>query len=142
MLSTTKRDGRKMFGLNEKSYGSLLQEYLPRVITSEEENEETLYQIEGLMMKPEKTPEEEALYLLLVKLAEDFEAREYEIVEALPQEVLQHLMEERGVKQKDLIGIIGSKGVVSEVINGKRAVSKEQAKNLGAFFGVSPLVFI
>jgi HTH-type transcriptional regulator / antitoxin HigA len=40
------------------------------------------------------------------------------------------------------VGIIGSKGVVSEVVNGKRSISKAQAKALGEFFNVSPLLFI
>jgi len=131
-----------MFGLNEESYGLLLKEYRPRVITSEKENEIVLSQIDVLMSKEEKTSEEEALYLLLVKLVADFEELEYQIETASPHEVLSHLMEERGLKQKDLIGVIGSKGVVSEVVRGERGISKEQAKNLGAFLGVSPLVFI
>jgi HTH-type transcriptional regulator / antitoxin HigA len=38
--------------------------------------------------------------------------------------------------------VIGSKGVVSEVVNGKRAISKAQAKALGEFFNVNPGVFI
>jgi HTH-type transcriptional regulator / antitoxin HigA len=45
-------------------------------------------------------------------------------------------------KQVDLVGIIGSKGVVSEVVNGSRAISKAQAKKLGELFKVSPSLFI
>ena len=40
------------------------------------------------------------------------------------------------------LGIIGSSGVVSEVVNGKRAISKAQAKALGDYFKVSPSLFI
>jgi HTH-type transcriptional regulator/antitoxin HigA len=47
-------------------------------------------------------------------------------------------MKERNLKQKDLIGIFKSKGIASEVINGKRSISKAQAKELGLFFNVSP----
>lgn len=43
---------------------------------------------------------------------------------------------------KGVIGIIGSSGVVSEVVNGKRSVSKVQAKALGDYFQVSPSLFI
>ncbi len=52
------------------------------------------------------------------------------------------LMENRGVKQADLLSIFGSRGIASEVYNGKRAISKAQAKKLGEFFDVSPAVFI
>jgi HTH-type transcriptional regulator/antitoxin HigA len=51
-------------------------------------------------------------------------------------------MEERGLRQADLVGIIGSRGVVSEVVNGKRTISKSQAKSLGDFFHVEPSLFI
>jgi len=36
-----------------------------------------------------------------------------------PHSILLHLMEARDLKQSDLVGILGSKGVTSEVINGK-----------------------
>jgi HTH-type transcriptional regulator/antitoxin HigA len=51
-------------------------------------------------------------------------------------------MEVRSLKQVDLVKVIGSKGVVSEILSGKRAISKLQAKELGAFFHVSPALFI
>jgi HTH-type transcriptional regulator/antitoxin HigA len=51
-------------------------------------------------------------------------------------------MENRSVKQADLLPIFGSRGIASEVYNGKRAISKAQAKKLGEFFGISPAVFI
>lgn len=53
-----------------------------------------------------------------------------------------HLMEENKIKQADLVGKVGSSGVVSEIINGKRGISKAQAKALGKIFHVSPSVFI
>ena len=51
-------------------------------------------------------------------------------------------MEQRDIKQIDLVGVIGSKGVVSEVVNGKREISKAQAKALGDFFNVDAGMFI
>jgi HTH-type transcriptional regulator / antitoxin HigA len=56
--------------------------------------------------------------------------------------MISHLMEARGLTPKDLWPMFGSKGVASEVLNGKRAVSKAQAKKLAEFFHVSPAVFI
>ena len=42
----------------------------------------------------------------------------------------------------DLWKLFGSKGVASEVVNGKRGISKAQAKALAEFFHVSPELFI
>jgi HTH-type transcriptional regulator / antitoxin HigA len=58
-----------------------------------------------------------------------------------PHEILQRIMAANGTKQIDLVGVIGSKGVVSEVVNGSRAISKAQAKKLGEIFKVSPILF-
>lgn len=47
--------------------------------------------------------------------------------DSTPHEILQHLMESSGTRQVDLVGIIGFSGVVSEVVQGKRSISKAQA---------------
>ena len=51
-------------------------------------------------------------------------------------------MIENNIKQEELVEIIGSRGVVSEVINGKRSISKNQAKALAKFFHVDVSLFI
>ncbi|WP_414619404.1 helix-turn-helix domain-containing protein [Calothrix sp. CCY 0018] len=51
-------------------------------------------------------------------------------------------MEQKDIKQSDLVGVIGSKGVVSEVVNSKREISKSQAKALGDFFNVDAGLFV
>lgn len=55
---------------------------------------------------------------------------------------LQQLMEVTNTKQKDLVGLIGSSGVVSEVVRGKRAISKAQAHKLAEHFKVGVETFI
>ena len=51
-------------------------------------------------------------------------------------------MEASGTRKADLVGVIGSSSVVSEVVNGKRSISKAQAKILGNYFKVSSSLFI
>jgi HTH-type transcriptional regulator/antitoxin HigA len=51
-------------------------------------------------------------------------------------------MSVRQLKQKDIVEVFGSKGITSEVINGKRSISKNQAKALGDFFHVSYTLFL
>ncbi|HEX8651263.1 MAG TPA: helix-turn-helix domain-containing protein [Pyrinomonadaceae bacterium] len=95
------------------------------------------------MVKGERRSlEEDVLLDLLFHLIQDFEQRFYHPGEATPHEVLRELMAANGVKQSDLWKLFGSKGVASEVVNGKRGISKSQAKALAEYFHVSPEVFI
>ncbi|MBX9257770.1 transcriptional regulator [Desmonostoc muscorum CCALA 125] len=117
-------------------------EFQPKAIATEEECDRALETVEKFMACKERSPEQTAILQLLVTLIEEFENKHYPIEPASPHAILKHLMEAREIKQADLVGIIGSKGVVSEVVNEKRAISKEQAKALGEFFHVSPALFI
>ena len=74
-------------------------------------------------------------------LIENYEDRKYKIKEASPVDTLKYLMQEHGLKQSDLKEI-GSQGVVSEVLTGKRILNLEQIKKISNRFHVSPLVFI
>ncbi|MBC8175587.1 MAG: helix-turn-helix domain-containing protein [Candidatus Marinimicrobia bacterium] len=58
-----------------------------------------------------------------------------------PVSVLKMLMEEHGLKQKDMKEI-GSQGVVSEVLNSKRKLNARQIQVLAKKFNVSPAVFM
>ena len=124
------------------SYSKLLAEIAPRAIETEEEYDRLLAVAERLTFAKNLTPEERALYKLLVTLIEVYETENYPMDKSEPHEILQHIMESSGTRQADLVGIIGSSGVVSEVVNGKRAISKAQAKALGEYFKISPSLFI
>ncbi|BAZ48259.1 hypothetical protein NIES4103_08660 [Nostoc sp. NIES-4103] len=127
---------------NQITYCNLLAEVVPIAIETEEEYERILNIVEQLTFKKNRTIEEQALYKLLVILIEAYETENYPIDQSAPHEILQHMMEASGTRQADLVGIIGSSGVVSEVVNGKRSISKAQAKALGEYFKVSPSLFI
>ncbi|MBD1814782.1 transcriptional regulator [Microcoleus vaginatus DQ-U2] len=124
------------------TYSKLLAEIAPRAIETEEEYDRLLAVAERLTFAKNLTPEERALYKLLVTLIEVYETENYPMDKSEPHEILQHIMESSGTRQADLVGIIGSSGVVSEVVNGKRAISKAQAKALGDYFKISPSLFI
>ena|SRR6266446_540839 len=129
--------------INPQKYGKLLARVRPTVIRTEEENNRMLTLVEQLMAKGDKlTPEEGELLRLVGKLVADFEEEFYHLDDAEPHEVLQELMDARGLKRSDLSDLFGSKGRASEVINGKRAISKAQAKALADFFHVSAELFI
>ncbi len=74
-------------------------------------------------------------------LIEAYDREHHRLPEASGIEVLRFLMEEHGLTQKDLTQI-GSQGVVSEVLAGRRRLNVRQIQALAARFGVDPGVFI
>ena len=130
--------------LNLNRYGRLLARAVPKVIKTEEENERALAFVESLLEKGEEnlTPEEDALLELLSDLIHDFEEKAYPIPKSEPREMVAFLLEQRGLTPKDLWQVVGSKSRVSEILAGKREMTKEQAKRLAEFFHVGVEVFI
>lgn len=74
-------------------------------------------------------------------LIESYEDNNYQTNHGSPIETLSFLMKEHGIKQTELTEV-GSQGVVSEVLTGKRHLNIRQIKELSSRFNVSPLVFI
>ena len=75
-------------------------------------------------------------------LIEQYENETIRIEEAEPRAVLSYLMEAHDLKQSDLRTEIGTQGVVSEILRGKRSLNARQAKALAERFGVSAAVFL
>jgi len=67
--------------------------------------------------------------------------KNYPMPESSGADMLRYLMEERGLKQSDLPEI-GSQGVVSEILNGKRELNIRQMRELAKRFHVSPAAFL
>ncbi|RQV17446.1 transcriptional regulator [Burkholderia cenocepacia] len=65
----------------------------------------------------------------------------HQLPDASPAEVLKYLMLENDVRQADLPEI-GSQGVVSEILSGKRELNVRQIAALGRRFNVNPVVFL
>ncbi len=129
--------------MDPKRYAKLLSATLPAIIETEEQNEHYLAIVEELMLKGEDLePEEEMLLNLLSLLITEFERRYYKVENASPLEVLKELMAANQLKQADLVPIFGSKGITSEVLNGKRGISKDKAKALADYFHISAEAFI
>ncbi|MEK7723009.1 MAG: transcriptional regulator [Acidobacteriota bacterium] len=131
--------------VNKEIYGQLLMQVLPSVITDEQELTRLTEEVDRLMTKGLKrglSPEEGVLLQLLARLIEDYEDEHYPIEDAPPHQVLKFIMEQRDLKQSDLLDIFGSSGIASEVVNGKRSISKTQAKKLAERFKVSVELFI
>jgi HTH-type transcriptional regulator/antitoxin HigA len=128
--------------IDPQKYGQLLARVRPTVIRTEDENERMLALVAELLKKGNLIPEEEELLSLVGRLIADFEEKFYHLHDAAPHEVLKALMDARGLKQNDIATLLGSKSRASEVINGKRTISKTQARTLAEFFNVSSELFI
>jgi HTH-type transcriptional regulator/antitoxin HigA len=117
---------------------------LPFVIQTEEQYHQALAIAEQLFFKQDRNHLEEQIMDVWEVLIEIYEEARFQPGSAsTPVSILQTLMEARGLIQADLVRAgIGSSGIVSEMINGKRQISKEQAKKLAVFFAVSADLFI
>jgi HTH-type transcriptional regulator/antitoxin HigA len=141
------RGGGKMIArhpaIDERKYGRLLAKTLPVPIETEEQYERMLAQAEPLFDKGEKlSPEETVLLKLLSHLIQEYEEKHYRLNASTPHGILRELMEARGVRPSQMWEILGSKGYASDIINGKREISKAQARKLAEFFNVSVELFI
>ncbi len=123
------------------NYAALLSETRPEVIRDEGQNQDYVRLLEKLTDKKPVTRAQEKLIELLAVLVEDFESKHSPVPEATPVAIIRHLMEAHGLRQKDLMDIFGTESITSEVLHGKRELTKEHIERLSARFGVSPAVF-
>lgn len=79
---------------------------------------------------------------LLSLLVKDYEDRHYPIPEPDPIAVIKLKMDELGLKNKDLIPIIGSESHVSSVLSGRRQLTLDMARSLAIFLKLPAWVFI
>jgi HTH-type transcriptional regulator/antitoxin HigA len=130
---------------NPAIYGAMLADALPVVIESDSEYERIEAIFNDLMDKGEDnlSPEQTRLFALLAKLMEDYERETLPALEkSSPLETLKFLMAENNLKQKDLVEIFGTQSIASDVLSGKRSISKTAAVRLAERFKVSAELFI
>lgn len=120
-----------------RDYSAVVLKYPPRIIRTEAENEHFTAILEELDQRFDQlSPAEKDFAELLTLLIEDFEARTYELPKACPLDVLRFVMDQHTLKQKDLIDIFGNPSVTSEVLSGKRELSKEHIRRLSSRFSI------
>ncbi|HIG56400.1 MAG TPA: transcriptional regulator [Candidatus Latescibacteria bacterium] len=112
-------------------------------IQSEREYDEAVERLNDLVDEV-GTDEDHPLYSLLDTLGTviyAYEQKHHTMPECRGGEILQYLMEEHDLTQSDLPEV-GSQGVVSEIVRGKRELNVRQIRVLTERFNVSPAVFI
>ena len=140
--------------MDEERYGEVLSQIRPRIIETPEEHDRLLSVAEALMEKGDALSEEErealALVVLLIEVFEaniradeDEEQGEDEADEqvATPHVALARLMSSHGIELHDIAPIFGNPSIARDVLDGKRPISRSQAKELGRYFRVPEKLF-
>ncbi|MBK8968749.1 MAG: hypothetical protein R3D58_13925 [Saprospiraceae bacterium] len=110
-------------------------------IKSEAEYDEALARLDKIFDAIPGTPEGDEAEILAL-LIEDYENEHYFIEAPDPIEAIKIRLEEMDLKQTDLVGVIGGKSRVSEVLNRKRKLTVEMIRNLTEKLKLSPAILI
>ena len=120
------------------AYKNLLLDYRPRPIRSKAAYSQALRQVEQLMSRPNLGRAESEMVELLSMLIEQYESIEHPTPASTPAEMLEHLIEVRGINQSQLARATDiPRSVITNVLAGRRAISKANAVKLAKYFGVS-----
>jgi HTH-type transcriptional regulator/antitoxin HigA len=130
--------------VDPKKYARLANRIVVKAIETEEEYDHMVAAVERLMDKGAShlSPEEAALLETMAILLQAYDDRHHPLPSVAPNEMLAYLMETSGRTAKELLPVFGTRGRVSEVLSGKRSISKEQAKRLASMFKVTVDLFI
>ncbi|MFY9223187.1 MAG: helix-turn-helix domain-containing protein [Blastocatellia bacterium] len=131
--------------LNTEKYTQLLATAIPVVITSDQDYQRLLKEVEILFdksMKQALSPEEDTIFELLTTLVHKYEKEHLVEIKSDPVGMLKFFMEQHDKQPKDLWDVIGHKSIVSEILSGTRKININHAKKLAKFFNTSPTHFL
>ena len=122
-------------------YVDLLVQFPPVPIHDNGQLERTEERIGELLALRERTVAQDAYLELLSDTVATWEDANVHIPRVSGRVLLASLIEERGLRQKDLVPVFGQESIVSEVLSGKRALRAEHIESLAGFFQISPSAF-
>jgi len=112
-----------------------------KLIKTEKDYEKALERLELIFdAAPNSKDGDEAEILSL--LIENFENKHYPIESPDPIEAIKIRMEEMNLKQKDLVGVIGGKSRVSEILNKKKKLTVDMIRELEQILHISASVLV
>jgi len=129
---------------DNKAYQKLIKRFPLRPIRDDEHNERAAEICDSLTDRIDSlTPAERDYLEVLSDLIVKYESRwDDEVGKMSPRELVQYLMDQNGLAQKDLLPEFGSASRVSEFLKGERRLSLEQAKKLSERFRLNIGVFV
>jgi HTH-type transcriptional regulator/antitoxin HigA len=110
-------------------------------IKSEQDYREALKRLEVIFDAPIDSKEGDEAEILSL-LIENHENEHYAIAAPDPIEAIKIRMEELNIRQKDLVGIIGGKSRVSEILNRKKKLTVDMIRELEQLLQISATVLV
>jgi HTH-type transcriptional regulator/antitoxin HigA len=110
-------------------------------IKSEQDYREALKHLEVIFDAPIDSKEGDEAEILSL-LIENYENEHYAIAAPDPIEAIKIRMEELNIRQKDLVGIIGGKSRVSEILNRKKKLTVDMIRELEQLLQISASVLV
>jgi len=130
-----------------EKYKALIERF-PLVPIRSDDHLDQAHEVAQLLMmreEPLSFDEREYLEVLLSEIGK-YENKHHDlnIQDLAPNVFLQSLMKDHGLKQVDIQAILGvnSSGVISEIVSGKRELTKEHCVKLGNHFKLTPAAFL
>lgn len=127
----------------KRIYRELVQAFPPRPIRTEEQYQAVQKRIDSLLDREELTPEEQEYLTVLGMLVEMYEAttEDEEHYELRGVAIIRALLEEQGLRQKDLVDIFKTESIASAVLNGRRGLTVEHIDKLARRFDLPHMLF-
>lgn len=112
-----------------------------KLIKTEQEYRTALKRLDEIFDAKIGTPESDQADIIGL-LIDEYEKKNYPIEAPDPIEAIKIRMEEMQLKQKDLVGIIGGKSRVSEILNRKKKLTVEMVRSLASRLNLSAQILI
>jgi HTH-type transcriptional regulator/antitoxin HigA len=124
-------------------YLSLVKQFPLRPLRSVSDYNNAAKMLDTLVGRPDLSKGQQDYLDALTRFVEYYDQKHYPPkVRSTPIELLKAMMEHRGMNVTALGALFGSKGVASEVLNGKRELNLNQIYKLAGHFNVEPGVFL
>jgi HTH-type transcriptional regulator/antitoxin HigA len=126
-------------------YAELLQEVEPRLIRGEDAHRAMVAKFELLATRYEDHPSEDLgqMLELIATLIEHYEAREFPAPKVAPRELVQHLLDERGLTRAAFARELDcARSTITNILSGNRAISKAMALQFSRFFNLPLEAFV
>lgn len=128
--------------MDAATFAERLSRTRPRLIRSQDEADAVQGLIDVLLDTTEMSDEDREYLTFLGHLLLVWEEGKHEPIQVQPLDLARFLLEENGLRQQDLVGpVFPSKGIASEVLNGRRRLTYDFVEKLAGFFHVSPALF-
>jgi HTH-type transcriptional regulator/antitoxin HigA len=139
-IATRKKKVRPVSG----DYLKLIKRFPIRPIQNQDDYQAAGAILDELIGHEDLTEGQRDYVAALVRFVQDYdkEHARRELERLTPLEILKHLMEDNEMTTTELGDVLGSRGLASEILNGKRGFSKALIRKLASRFQVDPALFL